>query len=1169
MLRAGIVRVVAAKKERRIGGVPEGYDAFLLSQSAHNAVDPIVHICRDDARLDSLLKALAFFAPKLKVADFPAWDCLPYDRVSPITDIIARRITTLKSLINEANTPKVVLTTVSAVTQRLPPRSFIQNSTMNIAVGETVDRDALVQFFVRNGYLHAETVRETGEYAIRGGIIDIFCPGELDPLRLDFFGEQVESIRCFDAVTQRSKMKRQNLNLQPISEASLDKDSIALFRARYRNAFGVPCENDVVYEAVSAGQRPPGYEHWLPFFHKKLETLFDYLPNSALSFDHQWEHAFQERQETINDHYNARIDFLPSNLREATNQNDPVYRPIEKKEMFLGPADWEYGIGRNECYFYSPFEEGGETAKARASADFIEARQREDINLFKEVDNVIREAGRTKPVIIAAASVGSRDRLGKLITSAGTTALVNVDSWLDVKGMLKPNEAYITVWETNHGFSASELLVLSEEDILGERLARSSKRRRQAKEYIAEVGSLEVGDLVVHVDNGVGRYDGLESLTVDDAPHDCVRLIYAGEDRLFIPVENIDTLSRYGAEKSNAFLDRLGSVSWQARRAAVKERINDMADKLMKLAAERALVQAPAMLPPPGAYEEFSARFAWDETEDQLHAIEDVISDLGQTHAMDRLICGDVGFGKTEVAMRAAFVAASNGYQVAVVVPTTLLAFQHHETFKQRFAGLPIKISQLSRLVGSKDARTTKEQLKNGEVDVVVGTHALLAKDVQFNNIGLLVVDEEQHFGVSQKERLKDLRRELHVLTLTATPIPRTLQLALAGARDMSMIASPPVDRLAIRSFVLPFDPVVIREAINRERHRGGQIFYVCPRIADLERLEKRLSELAPDAKVVIAHGQMAPRVLETVINDFNQGKADILLSTNIIEAGIDIPNANTMLVHRADRFGLSQLYQLRGRIGRGKTRAYAYFTLPSGQILSSSAQKRLSVMQTLDTLGAGFTLASHDLDIRGAGNLLGGEQSGHIKEVGVELYQHMLEEAVAELQEEKTGVSVRKENWSPQISLGVAVLIPDEYVADLGLRLGLYRRLSRIGSSNEIEAFASELIDRFGPIPKPVENLLKVMEIKNLCRIAGVEKVDAGTGGASVVLRESRFANPLALVGYIQRHPTNVKLRPDQSLVFRSDWPMPDQRLDGVTKIARELADLATREAAEKTNQC
>ncbi|MBL24287.1 MAG: transcription-repair coupling factor [Rhodospirillaceae bacterium] len=1159
-----MARPVAEGGERRIGGVPEGYDAYLLAEAARSADGPLLHICRDDARLDRLKKALGFFAPDLISVDFPAWDCLPYDRTSPAADIVARRLTTLATLIDEsAAKPAIVLTTISAVVQKVPPQEFFRGNTLAGQIGTVLDRDELFSFFSRNGYRRAETVRETGEYAIRGGIVDIFAPGESNPIRLDFFGEDLESIRSFDALSQRSKEKCDSFRLHPVSEAPLDEESIARFRARYRVAFGIPSDNDGVYEAVSVGRRQSGYEHWLPFFHERLQTLLDYLPDAPVSFDHQWDQAIRSRFETIHDHYEARNEFLPANLRAATAQDEQVYRPVDPEQMFLDEAGWEEAIAAHDRCFFSPFEEGGDSAGGRASPNFAEARQREDINLFDAVRAAISDAGRDKPVVVAAASAGSRDRLAKLIAGADEVTLTAVDGWAEIKGPLGMDGAYVSVWETERGFNAPEMLILSEEDILGERLSRPSRRRRRSENFISEVSALEPGDLVVHIENGIGRYDGLESLTVDGAPHDCVRLLYAGDDRLFIPVENIDTLSRYGAEQSDALLDKLGAIAWQARRAAVKERIKEMADQLLKLAAERTLAKAPVMPPPPGAYEEFCTRFAWTETEDQQRAIEDVVADMGTGQSMDRLICGDVGFGKTEVAMRAAFIAASNGFQVAIIVPTTLLAFQHHQTFAQRFSGLPVTVEQLSRLVKAKDASAVKEGLRDGSVDIVIGTHALLAQDIEFKNIGLLVIDEEQHFGVGQKERLKEWRRDLHVLTLTATPIPRTLQLALAGARDMSIIATPPLDRLAIRSFVLPFDPVVIREAINRERYRGGQVFYVCPRISDLSRVAKRLAELVPDAKVLTAHGQMAPQALEEVINDFNQGKADILLSTNIIEAGIDIPNANTMLVHRADRFGLSQLYQLRGRIGRAKARAYAYLTLPAGQILSTAAEKRLSVMQTLDSLGAGFTLASHDLDIRGAGNLLGEEQSGHIKEVGVELYQHMLEEAITTMREKDGDAPARPESWSPQISLGVAVLIPDDYVADLGLRLGLYRRLSSIEMAPEIEAFAAELIDRFGALPKPVENLLKVMEIKNLCRIAGIEKVDAGKGGASVVLRNARFANPMALVGYIQRNPLNVKLRPDQSLVFRHDWPLPDHRLDGVTRIARDLADLATQEEA------
>jgi transcription-repair coupling factor (superfamily II helicase) len=573
------------------------------------------------------------------------------------------------------------------------------------------------------------------------------------------------------------------------------------------------------------------------------------------------------------------------------------------------------------------------------------------------------------------------------------------------------------------------------------------------------------------------------------------------------------------------------------------------------------------MAPPEGIYEEFAARFPYPETDDQLRAIEDTLADMASGKPMDRLICGDVGFGKTEVALRAAFVAAFGGGQVAVIVPTTLLARQHYRNFSERFAGLPLRIAQLSRMVNAKEAKQVKSDLADGKIEIVVGTHALLAKDVRFSHLGLVIVDEEQHFGVSQKEKLKQLKADVHVLTLTATPIPRTLQLALSGVREMSIIATPPVDRLAVRTFVTPFDPVVVREAILRERDRGGQIFYVAPYISDLDEVRQELRAVVPEIRVAVAHGRMAPTELENVMTAFDERAFDLLLSTNIIESGLDIPTANTLIVHRADMFGLAQLYQLRGRVGRGKLRAYCYLTLPEKKKLAPTATRRLDVMQTLDTLGAGFQLASHDLDIRGAGNLLGDEQSGHIREVGIELYQHMLEEAVAAAKD-SGGVEGRaaEEEWSPQITLGMPVLIPEGYVADLGVRLGLYRRIAQLDSRRERDAFAAELIDRFGPLPREVENLLQIIAIKRDCREAGVERVEAGPKGAVVTLRNNRFANPIGLVELIQKHAGTLRLRPDQKLVYLRNWDDEPSRLKGAATLLQALVKLtrtATPEAA------
>ncbi|MGY6569347.1 MAG: transcription-repair coupling factor, partial [Salinarimonas sp.] len=660
---------------------------------------------------------------------------------------------------------------------------------------------------------------------------------------------------------------------------------------------------------------------------------------------------------------------------------------------------------------------------------------------------------------------------------------------------------------------------------------------------LTEVSALTPGDVIVHADHGIGRFIGLKTIEAAGAPHDCLEIHYAGGDRLFLPVENIELLTRYGSEETEVQLDKLGGGAWQARKAKMKQRIREMADGLIRIAAARVMREAPKLTPQEGLYDEFAARFPFEETEDQLNAIDAVMNDLASGRPMDRLVCGDVGFGKTEVALRAAFACAMAGRQVAVVVPTTLLARQHFKTFEERFKGLQVQIGQASRFVNSAELKRVKEGIADGTVDIVVGTHALLGKTVKFRDLGLIIVDEEQHFGVNHKERLKELRAEVHVLTLSATPIPRTLQLALTGVRELSLIATPPVDRLAVRTFVTPFDPLAVREALLRERYRGGQAFYVAPRIEDLTEVKEFLDREIPEVKVAVAHGQMAAGQLEDVMTAFYEGKFDVLLSTTIVESGLDIPTANTLIVHRADMFGLSQLYQLRGRVGRSKTRAYALFTVPENRMLTPQAERRLKVLQSLDTLGAGFQLASHDLDIRGAGNLLGEEQSGHIREVGYELYQQMLEEAVAQLKEGKGEGEVMEDQWSPTIAIGAPVMIPENYVPDLQLRLDLYRRLAGMEDENAIAEFGIELVDRFGEKPSEVDQLLQVMQIKVLCRRANVEKVEGGAKGITISFRDNSFADPAGLVAFIADQGPTAKVRADMKIVFMRDVADIDRR--------------------------
>lgn len=1145
-----------------ISGAPEGLDALVIADLARRE-GRLVFVARDDRRAARLADALSFFAPDLPVLSFPAWDCLPYDRASPRAEILSRRMATLAALAHrdgtEAGRPFLVIATVNAVMQRVPPRAMVADSVFRAAVGETVDTEALLAFLARNGYARTSTVMEPGDYAVRGGLIDLFPPGAEEPLRLDFFGAKLDAIRRFDPTSQRSTAQERALELVPAAEILLDKESIERFRQGYRAAFGAVTGDDPLYEAVSEGRKALGMEHWLPLFYPRLETLFDYVPEAGLVLDHQADEARKERLSAVADYYSARKEHADLPAR-APVWSAPPYNPLPPTALYLDESEWQAVIETRPLRRLTPFRlpaaEDVRDAGGRPGRDFADMRVQEGVNVF---DAVVAHIGALHAkglrVILASWSEGARERLSGVLAEHGLADVAPVASFPEV-GKLPRGKVALAVLGIEHGFETESFALISEEDILGERLIRRRPKRRRAADFVADAASLQTGDLVVHVDHGIGRYEGLHALEVAGAPHDCLLLVYQGGDKLYIPVENIDLLSRYGSEDTDVPLDRLGGTGWQQRKARLKKRIRDMAAELIKIAAARELKPAERVPVPHGLYEEFCARFPYEETEDQARAIAEVIDDLSRGRPMDRLVCGDVGFGKTEVALRAVFLVAMAGKQVAVVVPTTLLARQHLATFRERFAGLPLKVRQLSRLVSAKERAETKAGLASGDVDVVIGTHALLSKTITFKNLGLVVVDEEQHFGVRHKERLKQIRADTHVLTLTATPIPRTLQLALSGVREMSVIATPPVDRLAVRTFVTPFDPVIVREALLRERYRGGQSFYVCPRIADLPEAAAFLREQVPEVKFAVAHGQLPARTLDNIMNAFYDRTFDVLLSTQIIESGLDIPSVNTMIVHRADRFGLAQLYQLRGRIGRAKLRAYAYLTYPARQMLTPGASRRLDVLQALDSLGAGFSVASHDLDIRGAGNLLGEEQSGHIREVGVELYQEMLEEAVAAL---RGGTPLDgEEQWSPQISVGASVLIPESYVSDLDVRLELYRRLSRIEEPRAIEAFAAELIDRFGPLPQEVEGLLKVVAIKALCRAAGVERIEAGPKGATVSFRGNRFANPEGLVSFITAHAGSVKLRPDQTLVYLRRWDSPAERLKGAHHLLSELSNIA-----------
>ncbi|MEO8927475.1 MAG: transcription-repair coupling factor [Caulobacteraceae bacterium] len=1150
-----IKRVATAAGALELTSAPEGFDALVMADIARARGALIVFVARDGARASAFEGAMAFFAPEVEIVGFPAWDCLPYDRAGPSAGVAAHRMATLTRLARglDAKKPALLVTTAPALLQRVPPRVSVTRAGYAAAGGASVDIADMERYFAVNGYHRASTVSERGEFAVRGGVIDVFPPGAEEPVRLDLFGDTLESIRAFDRETQRSTRQLKSVDLLPVSEALLDAPAIARFRTGYLAAFGAPGD-DPLYATVSEGGRRAGMEHWLPLFYDGLETLFDYLPDGALiGVDHLAREARDERLAMIADAFEAR---------EQTERKTH-YRALPPTALYLSAEEWDEWLGERPSRRFTPYAREGATGAidmgARLGRTFAAERAQDSVNLFEAAaDHVRKLSAAGKRVIFASWSEGSSERLGVMLADHGLKSLSLAPYWQAAKAA-DPKKPQRAVLPLDAGFETDSLAVISETDILGDRLARP-RRRRRAANFLAEASALAPGDLVVHIDHGIGRYEGLKTLDVMGAPHDCLELHYAAEAKLYLPVENIDLLTRYGAESEGVALDRLGGAAWQARKSRAKERLREMAAGLIAIAAARATNQVEEVEAPHGLFDEFCARFPYEETEDQLNAIADVLADLGAGKPMDRLICGDVGFGKTEVALRAAFVMAMSGRQVALVCPTTLLARQHFKTFQDRFQGWPVRVRRLSRLVPAAEAAETREGLKKGEIEIVIGTHAVLSKQVAFKDLGLVIVDEEQHFGVKHKEALKALRAEVHVMTLTATPIPRTLQMALSGIREMSIIATPPVDRLAVRTYVTPWDPVSIREALLREKYRGGQAYYVTPRIADLPDIETFLREQVPEVKFVVGHGQLSPSRIEDVMEAFYDGRYDVLLSTSIVESGLDIPTANTLIVHRADMFGLSQLYQLRGRVGRAKARAYAYLTTPFEKPITAGAEKRLQVLQSLDSLGAGFQLASHDLDIRGGGNLLGEEQSGHIREVGVELYQQMLEDAVAELRAKPSGpedISLDR-GWSPQINTGAAVLIPEAYVPDLNVRLALYRRLSDAERSDDREALAAELIDRFGPLPPEADQLLKVVAIKGLCREANVAKIDVGPKGAVIAFRADHFANPAGLVAFIQKNAVAWRLRPDQKVVVKGEWEIPAQRLAAAERVLGELARLA-----------
>ena len=1143
---------------RVIARAPEGAEALYLAQRC-NARPTLLHVALNDRRLQRLSALVRFFAPRVTCLEFPAWDCLPYDRVSPKRHLLAIRGDCLSRLressLDESGPRKLVLlTTVNACVQRVPSLPFFDGRQLHSTSGAPLLFSSLTKFLPTQGYRHCESVKEKGDYAVRGGIVDFFPARATSPLRADFFGDVLEQLHHFDPITQRrTRNPVQRISIGPASEFFLDAQARQRFRTRWRNMFE---RKNALYEAVSNEQPAEGLAHWLPFLVDEMVSLFGCLPDGAeITFDEGAPSALQARLERVQDFYDSRKRLLEEARKERASTSS-LYCPIPPEQLYLRSEEIAEILAHENSRIFRagaqlPTERNSLDLQGRPASSYVPFFKRGgEKELGETLMKTLRSARKHRERVVFAAQ-GEGQETHRLRTFLRTLQLQNVvtaSDWEEAK-KLPVGVPILVSCPALRGFSLPGLRVIAEHDLFGRIRRCASARGTSTENLLTELSQLKEGDLVVHSDHGLGRYSGLQTLDVEGARHDCLRILYRGGDRLFVSVENMDVLSRHGVGGDSSELDRLGTSAWQSRKAHARKRLREMAVQLLRTAAGRAREHAPVLCSEEG-YPEFVERFGEVETVDQQQAIDATLADLRSGKPMDRLICGDVGFGKTEVALRAAFVVASQGLQCMLLAPTTLLARQHTLRFQERFSGFPIRLAEFSRLVPAATRRKQRQALVEGKIDIAIGSHMLLEEHPR--NPGLIIIDEEQRFGVRQKERLKKLRAQAHILTLTATPIPRTLQLALSGARAMSVIATPPPDRLSVRSFVLPWDPLVIREAIVREQRRDGQCFYVCPRIRDLDGALKRLRDLVPRSKVILAHGRLSAASLGKALSDFVEKKADILLATNIIESGLDIANANTIILHRSDLFGLAQLYQLRGRVGRSTERGYAYFTLPEKRQRTENAQRRLQVMQTLEGLGAGFQLAAHDLDIRGAGNFLGEEQSGHIREVGIELYQQMLREEIAAAK----GEHVEEEASAPQISLGVAVLVSEDYVADLSLRLGLYRRLSGLRRRAEIANFSAELADRFGPLPEETRNLLLVVELKERCRELGVSRLRAGPRGAVLTFGPRGPKHPEALLSLARKEPTRIRLRhaPEPGLTWRADWLHPADRVAGVQTLLSKM---------------
>jgi transcription-repair coupling factor (superfamily II helicase) len=1129
-------------KQRRFWTPPHGSArALLVAEAAQSHSGLLVAVTRDTQRAHALEDELRIFAGTLPVLHFPDWETLPYDVFSPHPEIVSQRIATLYQL----PTVKRGVLVVSAATlmQRIAPRTHITGSGLMLSKGQKLDLAAEQRRLEASGYRHVPQVAEPGDFAVRGALIDIFPMGAAEPYRIELFDDEVESIRSFDPETQRSQHQVEKVELLPAREFPVTDEAAKAFRSHLRERFPIDVRRCPIYQDMKEGVTPGGIEYYLPLFFEQTATLFDYLADDAL---------FVLGEGTTE----ASEQFWAQTAERYDQRAHDIERPVlPPGELYLSPEQLREQF--NKRLRVEVVDSGHEHA---VSAGTQPAPELPLNRKGEEPGTSLRHFIESYPgrVLIAADSAGRREALLEQLATVGLKPQ-NIDGWQAF--LSDTNRLTITIAQMEQGFALTKpaITVLTERELFGERVRTERRRRRGAardpETIIRDLTELSVGSPIVHVDHGVGRYQGLVSMELGGMEGEFLIIEYAKGDKLYVPVAQLGLVSRYsGTAPELAPLHSLGGDAWERARKKAAEKVRDVAAELLAIYAQREARGGESLPIDRQLVEEFGSSFPFEETPDQLHAIDAVLGDLAAPRAMDRVICGDVGFGKTEVALRAAFAAATAGKQVAVLVPTTLLAQQHYRNFADRFADWPVRVDVLSRFRSTKDVNEALKRLADGQIDVIVGTHKLLQPDIKFKQLGLVIVDEEQRFGVRQKEQLKKLRAEVDLLTMTATPIPRTLNMAMSGLRDLSLIATPPAHRMAVRTFISAWEPALMREAFQRELQRGGQVYFLHNEVDSIERTAREVQELVPDARIGIAHGQMPERELEQVMADFHRQRFNVLVCTTIIETGIDIPTANTIIINRADRFGLAQLHQLRGRVGRSHHRAYAYLIIPDRKAITADAEKRLEALASLEELGAGFTLATHDLEIRGAGELLGDEQSGQIQEIGFGLYTELLERAVRALRSGKVPDFDLTSEHETEVELHLPALIPDDYLPDVHARLTLYKRIASARDEEALRELQVEMIDRFGLLPDAVKHLFAIASLKLMATPLGIRKLDFGANGGRVTFRDKPDIDPMAIIRLIQNHPRIYKLDGQDKLKVNLELPGASERIRTAEEILIRL---------------